>query len=268
MNDKIKKILVNHSFLAYSTLASILLLSSFFILQIKIPEILKLDTKWLIVAICPLIYTLIVGGYIKTFKGFGIELETYLKTAISESLLLASDSLTELPGDEKKSSQYLDSLTNEERNKIERLTFYSGKQDYYSMYVVRDFLEQLHNLKFLEVRNENGIFECLLPINLLRKKDVYHREINFEIHEDLLYEFIKALENNDIVNKYPNDVIVERVIESDSLIDILPKVRKQKSGILSVINNSGKLVGILNTSMVEAKIADEVLNARRQSKFK
>ncbi len=268
MNNKIKKIWVNHSFLAYSSLASILLLTFFFILQISIPEILKLDTKWIIVAVCPLMYALIVGGYIKRFKGFGLELETQLKTAIAESLLLATDSLIELPEDEKKSNQYLDSLTNEERNRIERLTFYSGRQGYYSMYVVRHFLENLPNLKFLEVRNENGIFGCLLPINSLRKKDIYHREINLEIDESRLVEFIQALENNDIVNKYTTDVIAERVIETDPLIDILPKVRKQRSGILGVVDNSGKLIGILNKSMVEAKIADEVLNARRRSKGK
>ena len=102
MVDAIKKLWANHTFSASSSFASILLLSLFFILQIFAPNILKIDTKWLIVAGCPLLFALIGGGYIKTFKGFGIELETQLKTSIAESELLATDTLIELPEDENK----------------------------------------------------------------------------------------------------------------------------------------------------------------------
>lgn len=256
----------NHPFLTYGLLASIFLLIFFFILQVLVPDIMKLETKWIVVALCPLLYVLIVGGYIKTFKGFGIELETQLKTAISEFSLLATDYLIELPEDEKRSSQYLDRLTNEEKIKIERLTFYSGRRGYYKFYIVRHYLESLSNLKYIEVRNKNERFECLLPIYVLRKRNAYNREINNEIDEGDLSEFIEALESNDILNKYPADAIFESVQEEQSLIDILPKIRKQKSGIVGVVDSSGKLIGILNKNMVEAKIADEVFKARRRFK--
>ena len=266
MINGLKNSFKDHPFLIYGLLASILLLIIFFILQVLVPEIMKLETKWIIVALCPLFYVLIVGGYIKTFKGFGIELETQLKAAISEFSLLATDYLIELPEDEKRSNQYLDRLTIEERNKIERLAFYSGKHGYYSFYIVRHYLENLPNLKFIEVRNKNERFECLLPINVLRKRNAYNREINNEIDEGDLSEFIEALENNDILNKYPADTISESVLEEQSLIDILPKIRKQRSGIMGVVDSSGKLIGILNKNMVEAKIADEVFKARRRFK--
>lgn len=264
MINGLKKSLKDHPFLIYGFLFSILLLIIFFIMQVLVPEIMKLETKWIIVALCPLLYVLIVGGYIKTFKGFGIELETQLKTAISESSLLATDYLIELPEDEKRSDQYLDRLTVEEKCKIERLAFYSGRRGYYSFYIVRNYLEKLPNLKYIEVRNKNDKFECLLPINVLRKRNAYNKEINKEIDERDLSVFIESLENNDILNKYPDNIISESVLEKQSLIDILPKIRKQRSGILGVVDGSGKLIGILNKNMVESKIADEVFRARRR----
>ncbi len=266
MINDFKNTYKDHPFLIYGFLVSILLLIIFFVLQILVPEIMKLETKWIIVALCPLLYVLIVGGYVKTFKGFGIELETQLKAAISEFSLLATDYLIELPEDEKRSNQYLDRLTVEERNRIERLAFYSGKKGYYSIYIVRHYLENLPNLKFIEVRNKNDRFECLLPIKVLRKRNAYNMTINNEIDEGDLSVFLKTLENNDILNKYPTDIISESVLEEQSLIEILPKIRKQRSGILGVVDSSEKLIGILDKSLVEATIADEVFKARRRFK--
>lgn len=265
MVDAIKKLWTNHTFLVSSSLASVLLLSFFLILQISTPEILKIDTKWLIVAGLPLLFALIVGGYIKTFKGFGIELETQLKTSIAESELLTTDTLIELPEDEKQSHQYLARLTNEERNRIERLTFYTRRQNYYSDYVVRQYFEELPNLKYLEVRNKNGTFVCLLPINSLKSRNNSHRVIDHQFDENRIFEFIRSIEQDDITTQFTSEVITERVTETDPLIEILPKVRKQRLGVLGVVDNSGKLIGILNKNMVEAKIADEVLNARKRS---
>ncbi|MCG9970521.1 pYEATS domain-containing protein [Christiangramia crocea] len=56
-------------------IASGLLLILLFIIQLKYPEILELETKWLIIALVPLLVGIILKGLVRKVKGFGIELE-------------------------------------------------------------------------------------------------------------------------------------------------------------------------------------------------
>ena len=100
----------------------------------------------------PLLFALITGGYIKRFKGFGIELESQLKNPIKNTTLLVSDVIDELPSDEKKSNKYLAYISQETRNKIERLSFNLGNKNYYNTYVIKEYLRAMPNIKYFEFR--------------------------------------------------------------------------------------------------------------------
>lgn len=258
-----------HPLLVVCGIISFILLIIFLVLQWYQAKLLNLDAKWLIIAGVPLLYGLIAGGYIRSFKGFGIELETQLKSPLKELTLIATDAIMELPGDMKKSDQYLDNLSNLERFKKERLIFYTNKKNYYDLSIVRRYLRRLPNLKFIEIKSEYEQFVGLLPIEIFKTHE-YHTQHDFEegynINDDVILKLIEAINNDQVLSLFNAEIILERVGESEPLIEILPKVRDSKNGILAVVTNEGSLRGIVTKELVEAKIADEVLLARKRAR--
>ena len=63
---------------------SILALMFLVIAAIEKWSFLELGAHWLAVAILPLLVGLLVGGYISSFKGFGIEFEAAVKRVVAE----------------------------------------------------------------------------------------------------------------------------------------------------------------------------------------
>jgi hypothetical protein len=72
-----------HKIIISGIASSIIFLTLFLLLQYYIPSLMWLGTQWLVVAGVPVLIALFIGGYIKSFKGFGIELEAKLKSTIA-----------------------------------------------------------------------------------------------------------------------------------------------------------------------------------------
>ncbi|ODB92812.1 hypothetical protein A3197_20795 [Candidatus Thiodiazotropha endoloripes] len=74
MKKTLLKFWSHHTALVIGAIVSIVLLATFLLFQYNESNVLKLESRWLLVAGVPLLAALIVGGYIKSFKGFGVEL--------------------------------------------------------------------------------------------------------------------------------------------------------------------------------------------------
>jgi len=218
--------------------------------------LLALEAKWLIIVGIPILLGLITGGYIHKFKGFGIELETLLENPIGEINLIATDVLRGIPGDEKKSLEYLRKLSKKEKAEIQRLSFVSQKPNYYKNNVIVRYIEQLHKLEYIEVKKDDGTFVSLLPVKALMEGDQPSR--------NKIGVFIEALEQDRLKEKFPNDAIMDSVKIDDSIIDILPKIRSSRQGVLPVVSEKGILAGVITTQAIEKRIADEVIFARKR----
>jgi len=144
-----------------TSLISICLLSIFFTLQLINSDILNLDVKWIIVSASPVIIGLILSGIIKSFKGFGVELELNLLEKLESGLIGKVECFptTELT---KQSTNFLFSMSEEKRNSIERLQLISGKKNYYDYYALNEYFQNLHKLKYVEIIDDNGKFKALL----------------------------------------------------------------------------------------------------------
>lgn len=74
-----KKILIrffgSHPAIVFGGCLSLLLLGIFLAFQFFDSKMLNLETRWLLASGIPILIALFVGGYIKSFKGFGVELE-------------------------------------------------------------------------------------------------------------------------------------------------------------------------------------------------
>lgn len=244
---------IKHGILGWCFLTSLILLFVFLYLQHLEAKILSLDTKWLVVAGVPLLIALIAGGYIKRFKGFGIELESLLRNPIGRVNVIATDVLEGLPFHEKGTYDQLQRLSDKNREKIKRLSFISGKKDYYGPDAVNEYLEGLPYLEYFEVKKADGCFLYIIPVDIFKSAQNMH---------GMLERFIRAMEENNIAEIFGDDAIGESVAEEESLVSIVPKIRENKFSVLPVVSSSGRLIGIVNTQMIESRITDEVIAAQ------
>lgn len=237
-------------------LMSLALLIIFFYLQYYELKVLSLESRWLVVASIPLLVALLAGGYIKKFKGFGIELEALLQNPIGRVNLVATDVLERLSAQDKGTYRQLEKLSIEKRTQIKRLSFTIRKRDYYGADAIRAYLDGLSNLEYFEVKKVDGRFLYLIPVEIFKDMPDMHQRLE---------RFITAMEENSIGEMFGEDAIDESVGEEESLLSIVPKIRASKFGVLPVVSESGRLIGIVNTRLIEKRITDEVVAAGKRA---
>ena len=267
MND-LKNFYKKHVFLFWGGGISIILFLFFLLLHYYQSDVLKLETKWLIISGIPILIALIGGGYIKSFKGFGIELEAQLRNPLKQFDLFAKDAIKDLPQEAKETESYLNSFDTDTVLNVQRLTFYINKKNYYNSYVIEKYIRKLPNLKFFEIADEDNKFIGLLPIRIFRKVEYYDLntyEEETDINHTNLDKLVNAINQGNILESFANTIITEVVNEHETLIDILPKAKNSRHGILAVISNKSRLLGIIDKKSIESKIAEEVLKARVRS---
>jgi len=256
-----KKILLkfwsHHTALVIGAMVSIVLLDTFLLFQYNELNVLKLESRWLLVAGVPLLVALIVGDYIKSFKGFGVELEATLSKPVTNVELSATEAMDEIIGDDKRSIDYLHRLNPRDRRNISRLVLVQGRVDYYRPYALEIYLHELRGLKYIEIRNQEGQFVALIPISEFKN--------GTEINNNLLSEFIHTLEQSQILQRYSRTVITTHITEDTGLIEALKIMRRHKVQQLVVLDESNVFQGVLMARSVEKRIADNVLQAKENA---
>lgn len=106
MMKALSKFWSHHTALALGAGISLALLITFLLFQYNQSEVLKLESRWLLVSGVPLLAALLIGGYIKSFKGFGVELEASLNKPVVNMSLVATEAMDQMYGDEKRSINY------------------------------------------------------------------------------------------------------------------------------------------------------------------
>jgi hypothetical protein len=241
--------------------SSFLLLIIFGVLQEKEAKFLTLSSQWIFLSILPILIALFVGGYITKFKGFGVELESALKVSVSTSIeLKATDALAEIPSSAKESIRYLENMPGEKLLSIRRLVFESGRKKYYAASAVREYLEKLTNLEFIEVRTKEGQFICYFPIKLFRgQRD---RTRHYEVDMEKLERFVDAIEKDNVKASF-SDIAISLVVKSSSsLVQVLKTMRDEQVDMAAVVSDSGRYLGVLFSRDVERKVADAVLRSK------
>jgi hypothetical protein len=239
---------------AIGIITSALLLAIFLLLQEINSKILALDIKWIVVASIPLIIALLKSNIIQKFKGFGIELETRLQEPIGKINLTAVDALSDLPGDEKQSMEYLHKMSSTRRLQIQRLTLKEGRVGYYKAEAVREYIHSLPNLMYIEVVSSEGKFIALIPIELFRYQE--------DIDNLRIGQLIGALSEKETKEVFGPLLITDTISEKENLIEALTIVRRSIYKLLPVLSGNGYLLGIITVGMIESRIADEVIAAQ------
>lgn len=256
MKKNVQILFKTHKTLIVCSLISILLLVVFIIFQYFQFSGLNLDIKWLIVSGIPIIIGLFIGEYIKSFKGFGIEIEASLKAELPKDLIspIPESIIVESSGFDKESLISLQEMNEKERDKISRLRFVTNRRNYYDSKMVLEYFKQLRNLKYVEVVNNENKFQYLIPINHFKKYA--------DTSLDKIIDFISQIE----CKSHFSNAITAYVNYDDSLLDayqrLLSKVRKIEilgDKKLPVLDSNNKLIGLISKTKVEEFICKEVL---------
>jgi len=251
--------------LKVASFISIGLLIIFSIMQILDSKILDLDNKWLIVSGLPILIGLFLSGVIKSFKGFGVELESNLSEKVDLELVGSVESFP-TPELTKQSMQFLFDMSPKQKSKIERLQFEYGKKHYYDSYVVKEYINNLKRIRYIEIIDNEGKFIGLLPAGKFKEKDNQrHPERDIENVEIL----IRSIENKNITDNF-KDFITDSIKKEDSLIEAYKKFKmsgqgKQLTGdqILPVIDSNDKMVGLTRKIKLTDKIAEQIVKSEK-----
>ena len=250
MQQKQKTLLVG-------ALISLFLFALFGWLQTSESRLLQLPVQWLAIAILPVLVALFMGGFITRFKGFGVELESTLKAPVTSLSLTASDAVADIPGDEKRSFVYLESLSREKKLATRWLLFRSGRKGYYTSSGIGRYMEELPNIEYFEIRSEDGEFICFIPSSTFREEDLgqYGSNILYE----KLDQFIGAIEENNVPNAFSGSAITLKVSSDQELLEVIKAMRSEKADFAAVVSPSGKYLGVVFAHEVEKRITDSVL---------
>ncbi|MDD4968404.1 MAG: hypothetical protein PHT07_03145 [Paludibacter sp.] len=256
-----------NNIIVVTSLISLGLLIIFFALQLINSDVLDLDVKWIIVSASPVIIGLILSGIIKSFKGFGVELELNLLEKVESGSGLIGRvecfPTTELT---KQSTNVLFSMSEERRNSIERLQLISGKINYYDYYALNEYIQNLRRLKYIEFIDNNGRFQALLSVNSFRKN---HSRLENNDNLEKIEALIQSVEREDYKDYY-RSIITETILLSDSLIVAYKKFQRTKNVVISfsdqilpVLDSNDKMIGITSRIKLTEKIAEQVVKSEK-----
>lgn len=252
-----------HTVFVIGATVSIIFLIVFFSFQHNKAEVLNLETRWLIVSGVPILVALIIGGYIKSFKGFGVELEASLEKPVSNLSLSATEAITQVKGDEKRNISYLQSLSSSKKSTISRLKFTQGRVDYYTYDAIKLYFKELNHLKYVEICDELGKFIALIPMSQFRRRR--NTSQDSYIDEFALKAFIIALENKEILSKYSDVLLNVNVQEDIGVIEALQIMKKKRINELIVLDDNNSFIGLLTLRSVEKKIIENILEAKEDT---
>lgn len=122
---------------------------------------------------------------------------------------------------------------------------------------MEQYLRELKGLKYIEIRNKNGKFICLVPISEFKPDG--------RINNNLLGEFLHELSQSNIVHIYGSSLITEHVDENASLVESLKIMRKKNIHQLVVLDENDNFIGVLLSRTVEKRIAEDVLAAKENA---
>lgn len=219
-------------------------------------DALDLKVQWIGLALLPLLLALIAGGYVKSFKGFGVELEARLRDPVTtvpmDSQMTAAKAASDIAPGMKGGRSQIEGLRS---RAVGRLVFVQGKVGYYGHEAIKEYLGKLDSLRFLELQDKRGRFIALLPVELFVKDSL--------VDDDAVHGLIQGLEEGDANDRFREDAITVTIPESDSLIACLRKMREAQTDYAVVVSSGLEFIGLLETRAIEKRIADNVLATKR-----
>ncbi len=243
----------NHRVLINGLIASFILLAIFGLSEFCDNRFLNLEPKWMIISFTPLIIAIIVSGYIKSFKGFGIEIETRFGEPLdSYTIDIMGDVIVQMVS-EKSSFNFLYSIGQEKREHIKVLSFVNKKRGYYSESHIQQYLKILLNIEYFLIINSRGNYIYTLNAKYFRNLD----------DENGIKLLIQSIEDGKLIDVLAPHLIQTVLIGSTKIIDALDQLHKRNTAFAVVISTSNKFIGLVSRASLEDRIVKDAITIFR-----
>ncbi len=206
-------------------------------------------------ALIPVVIALFAGGYIKSFKGLGIELEARLKSPAVTLDLKATDALESVEGTEKDTLENLFRLPKHILKKFNRLNFVQGRAGYYNGYAVEEYLNNMPNLQYIEIKDETDSFICLLPVTILTGDTNLTKCLPDDAK---IQDFIAHLENETVQSGYA-ECAFPTFSQNDDLLRVYAALQENNADYGVLLTPERQLKGVVRKEDVQQRFADEVM---------
>jgi len=253
MSANLRTTLRRYATLIYGAGLTLILIEVFLYLKhLNAPDA-DLDLVWLIVAGIPLSLALILGGYLRKSQALGIKLETSLQSPVGRIGMISGEGIDELPASQKESSDYLRNLQENRKKEIQRICLSTGKPGFYRAETIREYLEKLPNLKFIEVQESSGKFQCLLPAKVFGYKSHFDSET--------IERLLLGLEQQKVKDLFPYDAVSKSIREDESLLESLEEFKSSDFSFLPLLSKAGQFLGIVERETLERRVLDQLVAA-------
>lgn len=246
---------------------SVLLLLFLFYLRCQDSKLLNLDAKWLLFAGVPMLLGLIVSGFLKTFKGFGLELEANLKNEKIERTLekvfeenqVVSNFNNSTDKNEKNPFDFSD------KQKYTTLSFdLSRGSEYYGVKETLAYIKNLRKLKYILIL-DNSKFIAIFPITELISDDTIAKLNQDNIIDNNLETFIQLINSKQL----PQNVtlvkdtlkITDNAYEAYKLLKrglAQSKILNKGTESLPVVDERNEFKGVITIQDISATIVNEI----------
>lgn len=238
--------------LGLGILGSAGLLVALLVMQVCRPDVLKVDTGWLAIVVLPILVSLLVGGYIRSFKAFGVELESALSGKVSAlDLGQAAQVPIEAGGAVgKQGSDDLDRLRREHAQRCpERLVLRKRRNVRYVQDLIRLYLEAFPSVRFLEVQHEDATFEALLPVEALGNRGQWSDEAMMAFEG-----WLNSREAGPLDSREPGplhqQLITWSLSDTASVTDAIRVHLERGANYLPVVSCTRRLTGVVSINRV------------------
>lgn len=235
-NIKLEK---DHSILINGVKTSGILFAIIVMLQANIPSVLNIDTKWLIFSCLPVLVALIAGGYIKSFEGLGVKIEASVNEVMDD---VAGSSVDAGPKTEVTMIRG--------NNNYAKLVFYYGRKGY-KPDDVKNILFSSEQLEYLEVRENNGDFVCVIPVNEFY---TFGKEADMQKIE----MFVKAVDLGNVASVFVGKAVTLSIKENENMMAVYKKLRFARESRAAVLSAGKQIIGIVEIASIEKRIAEEI----------
>ena len=220
------------------------LLVALLVTQVCAPDVLKVDTGWLAIVVLPLLVALLIAGYVRSFKGLGLELESALREKVPA---LARGEAAQVPLDAdtavgKLGPEDLARLRQEHAQRCpERLVLRKRQNVRYVGDLIRQYLDAFPSVQWIEIQHEDGTFEALLPVEVLGQHMHWSTEAMSEFESWL---------NRRELGSLGAKLITRSISDTASVTDAIRMHLESGLNYLPAISSARRLTGVVSISRV------------------
>jgi len=216
----------------------------------------KYETNWILISVLPIIFWLFFSGRLASLKAFGVELKAAIRRASNETITLDQELQYEPVDPAEKADIAL--IPNYIQRRVTAISFQLGRQGYYAVSALRNYLEGLLPYPFFKyvVFTRDRRFA-----GIVRAHTLYLFGTIGQGTESGFRKILASIERGD-VKDIPGVIGAELALKAtDTRGQAMGKFERTDADELPVVNGEGILLGTVNRGRLVSEVLTSIVRA-------